>query len=75
MPSSTWLLQILHYQPTEKYQPHYDYFHDDVNVANGGQRIATVLLYLTDVEEGGETVFPSSERKPNAEEAKHYSGE
>ncbi len=31
-----------------------------VNTANGGQRVGTVLMYLTDVEEGGETVFPSS---------------
>lgn len=31
-----------------------------INTANGGQRVGTVLMYLTDVEEGGETVFPSS---------------
>ena len=31
-----------------------------MNTANGGQRVGTVLMYLTDVEEGGETVFPSS---------------
>ena len=29
--------------------------------ADGGQRVATVLLYLQDTEEGGETAFPDSE--------------
>jgi hypothetical protein len=28
-------------------------------VANGGNRYATVLMYLADTEEGGETVFPN----------------
>jgi hypothetical protein len=34
---------------------HYDFFNDtdSANVANGGQRVATVLLYLSDVQEGG----------------------
>ena len=30
---------------------------------NGGQRVATFLMYLTTPEEGGETVFPSASRK------------
>ncbi|KAF9689800.1 hypothetical protein SADUNF_Sadunf01G0130200 [Salix dunnii] len=30
-----------------KYEPHFDYFMDDYNTENGGQRIATVLMYLT----------------------------
>ena len=30
---------------------------------NGGQRVATMLMYLTTPEEGGETVFPSAPRK------------
>ncbi|XP_014519870.1 probable prolyl 4-hydroxylase 10 [Vigna radiata var. radiata] len=53
-------LQVLHYEVGQKYEPHYDYFLDDFNTKNGGQRIATVLMYLTDVEEGGETVFPAA---------------
>lgn len=58
-------MQILHYHDGEKYEPHYDYFHDAYNArpANGGQRIMTMLMYLTTVEEGGETVFPNADRK------------
>ncbi|KAL9144538.1 hypothetical protein ABFS82_14G302300 [Erythranthe guttata] len=53
-------LQVLHYEVGQKYEPHYDYFLDDFNTKNGGQRIATVLMYLSDVEEGGETIFPAA---------------
>ncbi|CAJ2642899.1 probable prolyl 4-hydroxylase 3 [Trifolium pratense] len=53
-------LQVLHYGVGEKYEPHYDYFLDAFNTKNGGQRVATVLMYLSDVEEGGETVFPAA---------------
>ncbi|XP_057974291.1 probable prolyl 4-hydroxylase 3 [Malania oleifera] len=52
-------LQVLHYEAGQKYEPHFDYFLDEFNSKRGGQRIATVLMYLSDVEEGGETVFPS----------------
>ncbi|XP_049932177.1 probable prolyl 4-hydroxylase 3 [Nymphaea colorata] len=52
-------LQVLHREAGQKYEPHFDYFLDEFNAKNGGQRIATVLMYLSDVEEGGETVFPS----------------
>lgn len=53
-------LQVLHYEHGQQYRPHHDSFRDDVNLQqdNGGQRIATILMYLSDVEEGGETVFP-----------------
>ncbi|KAH6820209.1 2-oxoglutarate and oxygenase superfamily protein [Perilla frutescens var. hirtella] len=53
-------LQVLHYEVGQKYEPHYDYFLDEFNTKNGGQRIATVLMYLSDVEEGGETIFPAA---------------
>ncbi|KAK9837430.1 hypothetical protein WJX81_001827 [Elliptochloris bilobata] len=55
-------LQILHYVGGQKYEPHHDFFHDSVNQAPelGGQRVATILMYLTTPEEGGETVFPAA---------------
>ncbi|CAH9090763.1 unnamed protein product [Cuscuta europaea] len=56
-------IQILHYEHGQKYEPHFDYFHDKVNQELGGHRVATVLMYLSSVEQGGETVFPSSELK------------
>jgi prolyl 4-hydroxylase len=61
-------VQILRYEKGQKYEAHYDYFHDKFNAdpAKGGQRVATLLMYLTDVEEGGETVFPASADKPHA---------
>jgi prolyl 4-hydroxylase len=41
-------IQILHYEDGQKYEPHHDFFHDKFNSRpeNGGQRIATVLMYL-----------------------------
>ncbi|XP_059645602.1 probable prolyl 4-hydroxylase 7 isoform X2 [Cornus florida] len=56
-------IQILHYEHGQKYEPHYDYFHDKENQELGGHRVVTVLMYLSDVEKGGETVFPDSEGK------------
>ncbi|KOM56749.1 hypothetical protein LR48_Vigan10g264100 [Vigna angularis] len=56
-------MQVLHYENGEKYEPHFDYFHDKANQIMGGHRIATVLMYLSNVEKGGETIFPNSEGK------------
>lgn len=55
--------QILNYQIGGEFKPHNDYFEESAGnyrrqLMNGGQRIATVILYLNDVEEGGETSFP-----------------
>ncbi|KAK2408763.1 putative prolyl 4-hydroxylase [Trifolium repens] len=51
---------VLHYEVGQMYVPHPDYFMDKFNTIHGGQRIATMLMYLSNVEEGGETVFPAA---------------
>lgn len=54
-------LQVLNYLVGEEYKAHFDYFPTNkVDHQKGGQRIGTLLLYLNDVEEGGETVFPKA---------------
>ncbi|CAK9029144.1 Probable prolyl 4-hydroxylase 9 (AtP4H9), partial [Durusdinium trenchii] len=59
-------VQVLRYNLTEWYKPHTDWFDGkaydghDPRQNNGTNRFATVFLYLTDVEEGGHTVFPLS---------------
>jgi prolyl 4-hydroxylase len=57
-------IQVLHYTPGAEYKPHFDYFDpaqpgNETVLAMGGQRVATLLMYLNDVEAGGSTVFPS----------------
>ncbi|KAK3142887.1 hypothetical protein QOZ80_4BG0353330 [Eleusine coracana subsp. coracana] len=52
------LIQVLRYEPSQYYRPHHDYFSDTFNLKRGGQRVATMLMYLTDGVEGGETHFP-----------------
>jgi len=56
-------LQILHYRPGQEYEPHYDWFDPEQPgyesiTASGGQRIATVVMYLNTPEKGGGTAFP-----------------
>ncbi|KAG2428882.1 hypothetical protein HYH02_014205 [Chlamydomonas schloesseri] len=51
-------IQVLRYEKTQKYDPHHDYFSFEGADDNGGNRMATVLMYLATPEEGGETVFP-----------------
>ncbi|KAG2400956.1 Prolyl 4-hydroxylase [Vigna angularis] len=52
------LMQVLRYEKNQYYKPHHDYFSDTFNLKRGGQRIATMLMYLSDNVEGGETYFP-----------------
>nr|KAJ0192802.1 hypothetical protein LSAT_V11C800440930 [Lactuca sativa] len=62
-------MQVLHYEYGQKYEPHWDYFQDKVNQVKGGHRVATVLMYLSNVRKGGETVFPRSEIKESQPKA------
>jgi prolyl 4-hydroxylase len=57
-------LQVLRYGVDDEYRPHQDWI--DPNVPGlrkylefGGQRLGTFVLYLSNVEAGGSTVFPS----------------
>eukprot|EP01023_Acetabularia_acetabulum_P066724 TRINITY_DN9048_c0_g1_i2.p2 TRINITY_DN9048_c0_g1~~TRINITY_DN9048_c0_g1_i2.p2 ORF type:complete len:442 (-),score=35.05 TRINITY_DN9048_c0_g1_i2:1021-2346(-) len=62
-------MQILRYVNGQKYEPHHDYFHDPVNqkIENGGQRLITMLMYLSTPLEGGETVFPEAGERVTGE--------
>jgi prolyl 4-hydroxylase len=62
-------LQVLRYGPGDEYVAHFDYFADtadhDVDappttVSLYGQRVATMICYLSEVEAGGATVFPEA---------------
>jgi prolyl 4-hydroxylase len=56
-------LQVLRYRPGAEYQPHYDYFEPNHAstpgiLTRGGQRVATLVIYLNTPEAGGSTIFP-----------------
>ncbi len=56
-------LQILRYRRGGQYTPHFDFFPpaepgSAAALATGGQRVASLVMYLNDVEDGGGTVFP-----------------
>ena len=56
-------LQVLHYQPGAQYKPHHDYFDPAQSgtpsiLKRGGQRVATLVMYLNTPTRGGATTFP-----------------
>ncbi|MCE7033212.1 2OG-Fe(II) oxygenase [Lysobacter sp. GX 14042] len=56
-------LQVLHYGPAAEYRPHYDWFDPDAPGADaalsrGGQRVASLVMYLNTPARGGSTSFP-----------------
>jgi len=56
-------LQVLHYRAGAEYKPHYDYFDPSepgtpTILKRGGQRVATLVIYLNEPARGGGTVFP-----------------
>lgn len=58
-------LQVLRYGPGAQYEPHHDYFDaaragTAATLARGGQRVASLVIYLNTPECGGATVFPQS---------------
>lgn len=57
-------LQVMRYGVGAEYQPHFDYFDparkgERSHLDNGGQRVATLIMYLADVDGGGATIFPN----------------
>jgi prolyl 4-hydroxylase len=56
--------QLQKYGVTQEYRPHFDWLDPDASghrshLTRGGQRLATFILYLSDVDQGGGTVFPA----------------
>lgn len=56
-------IQVLHYGVGAEYKPHYDYFDPaepgtPTILKRGGQRVATVVMYLNEPARGGGTTFP-----------------
>src|SRR3546814_9411490 len=58
-------MQVLRYGPGAEYRPHYDWFDPErpgvgAILARGGQRVASVVIYLNTPARGGATVFPDA---------------
>jgi prolyl 4-hydroxylase len=70
--------QVMRYQEGEQYKPHFDFFMPRAEASPpgpGGQRVATLLIYLQAPEQGGGTVFPEigMEIQPTAGSAIFFS--
>jgi prolyl 4-hydroxylase len=50
-------IQILKYTTGQEYKAHFDFFSSSSKAAKNN-RISTIIMYLNDVEHGGETFFP-----------------
>lgn len=58
-------LQVLRYGPGAEYKPHYDYFDPALAgsrkvIERGGQRVASLVMYLNTPRRGGATTFPDA---------------
>ncbi|WP_439113778.1 2OG-Fe(II) oxygenase [Hydrogenophaga sp.] len=58
-------MQVLRYGAGAQYKPHYDYFDPaepgtPTILRRGGQRVATLVMYLSEPVRGGGTVFPDA---------------
>ena len=69
-------LHVLRYDVGQQYKDHWDAFdagvRDKIDFGNGRQRLATILMYLNDVEEGGRRSFrmiPRAGPRPRTERA------
>ncbi len=56
-------LQVLHYLPGAEYRPHHDYFDPSkagtaTILKRGGQRVGSLVMYLSTPDKGGGTSFP-----------------
>lgn len=61
-------LQCVHYDVNQQYTPHYDFTMPSL-VNLQPSRFATILFYLNDVDQGGETAFPLWVRSQDHENA------
>jgi prolyl 4-hydroxylase len=57
-------LQVLRYGPGGHSAPHFDFLipsntANEASLTRSGQRMSTLIVYLNDVPQGGETVFPA----------------
>jgi prolyl 4-hydroxylase len=68
-------IQILKYEKGGEYQPHYDTFNPETSggafhLQRGGQRVASMIMYLNTPLEGGETIFPRAQLAVTPEKGK-----